>query len=103
HSYRIPPCNGGTLNDPNEVGQSGIESPASLLVTSAPATIRMKVAKAVNTAKRWCAELYGVERDSRDAPCSAAVSAPYVGRAPSPVTAKNGLFTTLMYIFIHGC
>src|SRR5207247_10800572 len=84
HSYRIPRCNGRTLNHPNEVGQSGIESPASLLVTSAPATIRMKVAKAVNTAKRWCAELYGVERDSRDAPCSAAVSAPYVGRAPSP-------------------
>jgi hypothetical protein len=63
HSYRIPPCNGGTLKDPNEVGQSGMESPASLLVTSAPAMIRTNVAHAVKTAKRWCARLYDVARD----------------------------------------
>jgi hypothetical protein len=65
HSYRIPPCNGGTLKDPKEVGQSGIESPASLLVTSAPAMIRIKVAHAVKTAKVWCARLYGVAIDFR--------------------------------------
>ena len=53
HSYRIPPCNGGTLKEPKEVGQSGMESPASLLVTSAPAMIRTKVAHAVKTANRW--------------------------------------------------
>ena len=52
HSYRIPPRNGGTLKDPNEVGQSGMESPASLLVTRAPAMMRTKVAHAVKTAKR---------------------------------------------------
>jgi hypothetical protein len=51
HSYRIPPCNGGTLKEPKDVGQSGMESPASLLVTSAPAMMRTKVAHAVNTAK----------------------------------------------------
>src|SRR5580700_10601767 len=33
HSYRIPPCNGGMLKEPKEVGQSGMERPASLLVT----------------------------------------------------------------------
>ena len=37
-STRTPPTNGGILySDPNEVGQSGTERPASLLVTSAPA------------------------------------------------------------------
>jgi hypothetical protein len=60
HSYLIPPCNGGTLKDPKEVGQSGMERPASLLVTRAPAMMRTKVAQAVKTAKRWCARLYGV-------------------------------------------
>jgi hypothetical protein len=65
HSYRIPPRKGGTLKDPKEVGQSGMERPASLLVTSAPAMMRTKVAHAVKTAKRWCARLYGVVRDFR--------------------------------------
>ena len=65
HSNFIPPCNGGTLNDPKEVGQSGMESPASLLVTRAPAMMRTKVAHAVKTAKRWCARLQGVARDFR--------------------------------------
>jgi hypothetical protein len=37
--------------EPKEVGQSGTDKPASLLVTSAPATIRMKVAQATKTAK----------------------------------------------------
>jgi len=62
HSNLIPPCSGGTLKDPKEVGQSGMESPASLLVTRAPAMIRTNVAHAVNTAKPWCARLYGVAR-----------------------------------------
>ena len=39
------------VQDPNEVGQSGTESPASLLVTSAPAMIRRKVQQASTTAK----------------------------------------------------
>jgi len=63
HSNLIPPCNGGTLKDPKDVGQSGMESPASLLVTSAPAMMSTKVAHATKTAKRWCARLYGVARD----------------------------------------
>src|SRR5580700_9190373 len=67
HSNFIPPCNGGTLKDPKEVGQSGMERPASLLVTSAPAMMRTKVAHAVKTAKRWCARLYGVARNFRSA------------------------------------
>src|SRR5208282_3903511 len=57
HSNFIPPCSGWTLKDPKEVGQSGMERPASLLVTSAPAMIRTNVAQAVKTAKRWCARL----------------------------------------------
>ena len=63
HSNLMPPFNCGTLKDPKDVGQSGMESPASLLVTSAPATIKIKVAHAVNSAKLWCARLYGVARD----------------------------------------
>src|SRR5580704_7603071 len=63
HSNFIPPCNGGTLKDPKDVGQSGMESPASLLVTSAPAMMSTKVAQATKTAKRWCARLYRVARD----------------------------------------
>src|ERR1700733_12477235 len=51
HSYLIPPCKGGTLKDPKEVGQSGMERPASLLVTSAPAMMSRKVAHATKTAK----------------------------------------------------
>jgi len=57
HSNFIPPCSGGTLKDPKEVGQSGMERPASLLVTRAPAMIKTNVALAVKTAKRWCARL----------------------------------------------
>ena len=63
HSNLIPPRNGGTLKDPNDVGQSGMDRPASLLVTRAPATIRTNVAQATKTAKRWCARLYGVVSD----------------------------------------
>jgi len=36
---------------PNEVGQSGTDKPASLLVTKAPAVMTTKVVQAVNTAK----------------------------------------------------
>jgi hypothetical protein len=36
---------------PKLVGQSGTERPASLLVTRAPAMMRIKVANAVKTAK----------------------------------------------------
>src|ERR1700684_2354518 len=61
----MPTFNCGTLKDPKDVGQSGMESPASLLVTSAPAMIKIKVAHAVNTAKLWCARLYGVARGFR--------------------------------------
>jgi hypothetical protein len=44
---------GGNLyRDPKEVGQSGTARPASLLVTSAPATIRKNVAHARITANR---------------------------------------------------
>jgi hypothetical protein len=42
-----------------------MESPASLLVTRAPAMMSTKVAQATKTAKRWCARLYGVARDFR--------------------------------------
>ena len=45
NARRRPSC-GILYQDPNEVGQSGTESPASLLVTSAPAMIRRKVAQA---------------------------------------------------------
>src|SRR5580692_4387405 len=65
HSNLIPPRKGGTLKDPKDVGQSGMESPASLLVTSAPAMMSTKVAHATKTAKRWCARLYGVATDFR--------------------------------------
>src|SRR5579883_908804 len=46
--------------DPNVVGQSGTDNPASLLVTSAPATINSNVTHAVNTAKRCSPRWYGV-------------------------------------------
>ena len=45
--------------DPKLVGQSGTERPASLLVTSAPATIRIKVALAVKIANQCRPRLYG--------------------------------------------
>jgi len=49
----MPPTIGGRrYSEPNDVGQSGTESPASLLVTSAPATMRTKVQQARITAKR---------------------------------------------------
>src|SRR5207245_9757047 len=51
--------------EPKEVGQSGTERPASLLVTKAPAMMSMNVAAAVNRAKRCSARLYGVETDFR--------------------------------------
>jgi hypothetical protein len=35
------------------------------MVTKAPAMISTNVAAAVNTAKRWCPRLYGVETDFR--------------------------------------
>jgi hypothetical protein len=38
--------------EPNEVGQSGTDRPASLLVTRAPAMIKRKVQKARMTANR---------------------------------------------------
>ena len=42
-----PPTSFGILyQEPNEVGQSGTDSPASLLVTSAPAMMRRKVQQA---------------------------------------------------------
>ena len=43
--------------EPNEVGQSGTERPASLLVTSAPAMIRRNIQPARITANRWCPRL----------------------------------------------
>ena len=48
-----PPTSFGILyQEPNEVGQSGTDSPASLLVTSAPAMMRRKVQQARMTASR---------------------------------------------------
>jgi hypothetical protein len=41
---------GGILKLPKEVGQSGTERPASLLVTSAPAMIKKKVQTATKIA-----------------------------------------------------
>jgi hypothetical protein len=38
--------------EPKDVGQSGTDNPASLLVTSAPAMIRRKVQQAKTTASR---------------------------------------------------
>jgi hypothetical protein len=43
--------------EPKEVGQSGTASPASLLVTRAPATISRKVVKATKVANRWYGRL----------------------------------------------
>jgi hypothetical protein len=52
HSKRTPPTKCGTLmRYPKDVGQSGTDSPASLLVTRAPAVMTTRVAQAVNTAK----------------------------------------------------
>ncbi len=45
------------VKEPNEVGQSGTESPASLLVTRAPAMMRRNVQQARTTAKRCSARL----------------------------------------------
>jgi hypothetical protein len=50
------------------VGQSGTDKPASLLVTSAPATIRTRVAQAVKTAKRCSPRWYGISMPFRIAP-----------------------------------
>jgi len=50
------------------VGQSGTDKPASLLVTSAPATIRTRVALAVKTAKRWSPRWYGISMPFRIGP-----------------------------------
>src|SRR5215217_6604332 len=47
---RLPTIFGNTW--PFESGQSGVASPASLLVTSAPAIIKKNVAQATKTAKR---------------------------------------------------
>src|SRR6185369_15720339 len=41
------------LSQPYEVGQSGTASPASWLVTDAPATIRSQVQRTWKQAKRW--------------------------------------------------
>ncbi|MGB8062646.1 MAG: hypothetical protein WCF26_12170 [Candidatus Sulfotelmatobacter sp.] len=52
-SNLTPPTSFGILyNEPKDVGQSGTESPASLLVTSAPAMMSRKVQQARTTAKR---------------------------------------------------
>jgi len=45
------------IMEPNEVGQSGTERPASLLVTSAPAMMRKNVQQVSTTANLWCAWL----------------------------------------------
>jgi hypothetical protein len=50
------------------VGQSGTDKPASLLVTSAPATMRTSVAQAVKTAKRCSPRWYGISMPFRIAP-----------------------------------
>src|SRR5580658_9342610 len=61
-SNLTPPTSFGILyNDPNEVGQSGTDRPASLLVTKAPAMIRRKVHEARITARRWWPRLYGAK------------------------------------------
>jgi hypothetical protein len=49
-SYFTPPTMRGMRKLPNEVGQSGTERPASLLVTSAPAMINRNVAQATKMA-----------------------------------------------------
>src|SRR5712692_1467781 len=60
-SNLTPPTSLGILyQDPNEVGQSGTESPASLLVTRAPAMMRRNVQVARTTASLWCPRLYGM-------------------------------------------
>src|SRR5216684_7694514 len=68
-SNLTPPTSFGILyQEPNDVGQSGRESPASLLVTSAPAMMRTKVQQASKTASRWCPRLYGVAMPLRVLP-----------------------------------
>src|SRR5271157_2307828 len=49
-SYITPPTMRGMRKLPNEVGQSGTESPASFEVTSAPAMTSKKVAKVTRMA-----------------------------------------------------
>ena len=57
-SYLMPPTMAGRRYiEPNEVGQSGTERPASLLVTSAPTTMSKNVAPAVKIANLWWARL----------------------------------------------
>src|SRR5271166_1128170 len=54
--------------EPNVVGQSGTDKPASLLVTRAPATIRTRVTQAVKMAKRCSPGWYGISMPFRIAP-----------------------------------
>src|ERR1700694_2604524 len=56
-----PPTSFGILyQEPQDVGQSGTDNPASLLVTSAPAMRSRKVQLARVTANLWCPWLYGL-------------------------------------------
>src|SRR3982074_1856213 len=61
-----PPTSFGILyQEPKDVGQSGTDNPASLLVTSAPAMRRRKVQLARVTANLWCPWLYGLAMNFR--------------------------------------
>jgi len=56
-----PPTKCGILySEPKEVGQSGTDNPASLLVTKAPAMMSRNVQPARKQANLWRARLYGV-------------------------------------------
>src|SRR5712691_10521911 len=75
-SYSIPPTMCGILyHDPKLVGQSGTERPASLLVTSAPATINSNVTQEVKMAKRCSPRWYGIAIDFRSVPTTTPVDA----------------------------
>src|SRR5216684_2909967 len=61
-----PPTSFGILyQEPKDVGQSGTDNPASLLVTSAPAMRSRKVQLARVTANLWCPWLYGLAMNFR--------------------------------------
>src|ERR1019366_7873023 len=81
--------------EPKLVGQSGTDNPASLLVTSAPATMRTRVAQAVKTAKRCSPRWYGISRPFRIAPREVERYQHRPGRFPKRISlTEEGLSAT---------
>src|ERR1051326_1237743 len=100
-----PPTSFGILyQEPNEVGQSGTERPASLLVTKAPAMISKKVQQARRTANRWRPGLYLVAMAFRAMPLG---SQSLAERYRSAASCGDGATTTRYFIktkwLLAGC